>query len=73
MVQYAKHLRLRLKKSQVDLVEEIIKKKINAVKSVAKAKLNLVQEATREKLEAVQEAAETVQNTFWSSDDSSSY
>ena len=69
MVQHAKHLSLRLQKSKVDLVEEIIKKKINAVKSVAKAKLNLVQEATREKLQAVQEAAETVQNQFWSSDD----
>ena len=32
MVQYAKHLRLRLKKSQVDFVEEVIKKKINSVK-----------------------------------------
>ena len=73
MVQYAKHLSLRLQKSKIDLVDEIIKKKINAVKSVAKAKLNLVQEATRDKLKAVQEAAETVQNQFWSSDDSTSH
>ena len=73
MVQYAKHLSLRLQKSKIDLVDEIIKKKINAVKSVAKAKLNLVQEATRDKLQAVQEAAETVQNQFWSSEDSTSH
>ena len=32
MVQYAKHLNLRLKKSKVDFVEEVIKKKINSVK-----------------------------------------
>ena len=73
MVQYAKHLKLRLKKSKVYFVEEIIKKKINDVKSVAQAKLNQVQEATRAKLEAVQEAAETVQKTLWSSDESASH
>ena len=70
LVQYAKHLELRLKKSKADFVEEFfINSRINAVKSVAKAKLNLVQKATREKLEAVQEAAEAVQNTFWSSEE----
>ena len=64
MVMYAKHLALRLKKSKVDLVEEIIKKKIGAVKSVAKAKVDLVQEVTKTKIDAFQSAADHVHNSF---------
>ena len=64
MVQYSKHLSLRLKKSKIDLVDQLIKEKIKSIKSAAKAKLDQVQEATESKLETVQEAAETVQNTF---------
>ena len=64
MVMYAKHLALRLKKSKVDLVEEIIKKKIGAVKGVAKAKVDLIQEATKTKIDVFQSAADHVQNSF---------
>ena len=63
LFEYTKHLRFKLAKTSIDLVDSLVKKKIDAIKAAVKTKVEAAQDITRAKLDTAATAANHVQSS----------